>query len=306
MAPNSDGRTTREQLRRSPPATAAATATKVALRRWGVLTSGFRPPPDFLIIGTKRGGTTSLHDYLLQHPGVLPLFPRAQKVKGTYFLDEGWRRGVRWYLSHFPTAGARAVAARRLGYRPLAGEATPYYLFHPLAPGRARQVAPHARIVVLLRDPVERAYSHFKERRKNDTEPLDFAAALDQEEVRLAGEEARIVAEPGYVSIAHRHQSYLAQSRYLEGLRRWLDAFPAEQVLVVRSEDLFATPESVYAEVLDHLGLPAQPLRDARHLNAEPSPDMDHEVRSRLEAALGADVAALESFLGRSMGWTIP
>lgn len=304
--PVAEARRVVSRARRSRPVTAFTTAAKVVLRRWGVLTAGLRPPPDFLIVGTKRGGTTSLHDYLLQHPGVLPLFPSPQKVKGVYFFDEGWARGVRWYRSHFPSRLARRIAARRLGYEPLAGEATPYYLFHPLAPTRARTVVPDARIVVLLRDPVERAFSHYKERLNHTTEPLDFVAAIAAEHDRLAGEEERIVAEPGYVSVAHRHQSYVAQGRYLEGLRRWLAAYPAEQVLVLRSEDLFSAPGEVYAQVLRHLGLPPRPLEDPRHLNAEPSPDMDEEIRERLENELRSEVAELESFLGRDLGWTIP
>jgi hypothetical protein len=297
---------TRERVRRSAPVVAVATAAKVALRRWGMVTADLRPPPDFLIIGTKRGGTTSLHDYLLRHPAVLPLFPRPEKVKGTYFLDEGWTRGRRWYLSHFPTRLTRAMVARRIGEPPLAGEATPYYLFHPLAPRRARELAPDARIVVLLRDPVERAFSHYKERRKHDTDPLPFAEAIEAEPDRLAGEEERIVAEPGYASYAHRHWSYATQGRYLTGLRRWLDAYPAEQVLILRSEDLFATPHEVYAEVLAHLGLSPRPLVGAEQLNAEPSREMDAGVRRRLEDLLRDDVAELEAFLGRDLGWTVP
>lgn len=282
------------------------TMAKRLLRWWGMATAGLRPAPDFLIIGTKRGGTTSLHDYLLRHPGVLPLFPSPQKVKGTYFFDEGWRRGRRWYLSHFPTILTRRLVARRLGYPPIAGEATPYYLFHPLAPARARAVAPDARIIVLLRDPVERAYSHYKERRKNGTEPLDFAGAIDAEPGRLEGEEDRIVADPSYVSFHHRHSSYVAQSRYLEGLQRWLACYQDEQVLVLASEDLYTDPEGTYARVLDHLGLVDHPLTGARQLNAERSSAMDDGVRRRLEEALRTDAREVEAHLGRDMGWTIP
>jgi hypothetical protein len=281
------------------------TAAKAALRRGGMATSDLRPPPDFLIIGTKRGGTTSLHDYVLRHPAVLPTFPKPQKVKGAYFFDEGWDRGRRWYLSHFPSRMTRALVARRLGYTPVSGEATPYYLFHPLAPMRARAVAPDARIIVLLRDPVERAFSHYKERRKH-TEQLSFADAVAAEPARLDGEEARIIADPSYLSFHHRHSSYVAQSRYTESLRRWLSCYPSEQVLVLRSEDLYQDPTGVYARVLAHLGLPDHPLDDPEQLNAEPSKAMDPEIRRLLEDALRDDVVALEEFLGRDMGWTVP
>jgi hypothetical protein len=121
-------------------------------------------------------------------PGILATFPRAEQIKGTYFFDEGWHRGERWYRSHFPTDRVRSKAAQRLGYEPIAFEASPYYLFHPHAPDRARQVVPDALVVAVLRDPVERAFSHYKERR-NHTEQLTFAEALAAEPERTDGEE---------------------------------------------------------------------------------------------------------------------
>jgi hypothetical protein len=305
--PTTPTRTLRERVRRSDPVAAVAAGAKAALRRWGMATADLRPPPDFLIVGTKRGGTTSLHDYLLRHPAVLPLWPRPERVKGTYFLAEGWSsQGRRWYLSHFPTRLTRALASRRVGERVAAGESTPYDLFHPLAPARARELAPDARIVVLLRDPVERAFSHYKERRRHDHDLLPFGEAVAAESARTAGEEERILADPAYVSFAHRHWTYVAQSRYSAGLRRWLEVYPAEQVLVLRSEDLFAKPHDVYAEVLAHLGLSDRPLEGAEQLNAEPSRDMDDDVRRLLEGELRDDVVALEALLGRNMGWSVP
>jgi hypothetical protein len=133
-----------ERARRSAPGVAATDAAKRGLRLVGLATADLRPGPDLLVIGAKRGGTTSLWRYLSEHPGVLPTFPRAQQIKGTYFFDEEWHRGSRWYRSHFPTTATRRLAARRLGHPTVAFEASPYYLFHPLAPERARLVVPDA------------------------------------------------------------------------------------------------------------------------------------------------------------------
>src|SRR4051794_33056344 len=180
--------------RRVPVLRAAARA---AVRAAGMATAGARPLPDFLIIGAKRSGTTSLHNWLLAHPDVLPLFPSARRlplradIKGVHFFDAAPERSVRWYRSHFPTAVGRAVASRRSGgARVLAGEATPYSLHPPRAAARAAAVVPDARLIVLLRDPVERAWSHWKEQRRRGFEPLDtFEAAIDAEPGRLAGED---------------------------------------------------------------------------------------------------------------------
>ncbi|HWJ63534.1 MAG TPA: sulfotransferase [Acidimicrobiales bacterium] len=290
------------KLRRSKAGTAVTDAGKQVLRQYGIATASHRKPPELIIVGAKRGGTTSLWKYLADHPGVLPTFPKAENIKGTYFFDEEWSQGERWYRSHFPTDRARAKAAKELGYDPIAFEASPYYLFHPHAPDRARQVAPDALIVALLRDPVERAFSHYKERR-NHTEPLSFAEALAAEEERTAGEEARMLADPAVVSPAHRHQTYLAQSRYAPMLERWFAAFPRDQVLVTAAEDFYADPQAFCDEITDRVGLPRRDLGTPEPFNSEPSADMDPQVRAQLRADLDEDIAAVEALLGRAMPW---
>jgi hypothetical protein len=290
------------KLRRSAAGTAATDAVKHALRAYGTATASVRKPPELIIIGAKRGGTTSLWKYLDSHPGILPTFPRAEQIKGTYFFDEEWSRGERWYRGHFPTDLSRSRAAHKLGYDPIAFEASPYYLFHPHAPRRAHQVAPDALIVALLRDPVERAFSHYKERR-NHTEPLSFADALAAEDERTAGEEARMLADPTVVSAAHRHQTYLAQSRYAPMLERWFDAYGREQVLVTASEDFYADPQAFCDEITTRVGLPRHDLGTPEPFNSEPSADMDPAVRAQLRAALDEDIEAVEAMLGRPMPW---
>jgi hypothetical protein len=283
-----------------PPVAAAA---KRALRAYGVATATLRPPPDFLLIGAKRGGTTSMFNYLLTHPDVLPLFPRPQKIKGAHFFDTGATRGAAWYRSHFPTAVARRLAERRRGRRVLVGEASPYYLFHPLAARRAATVVPHAKLVVLLRDPVERAYSHYKERVRHDAEPLSFEDALAAEPQRLAGEHDRLVADGAYTSYAHEQQSYLSQGLYLEPLREWLRHYPREQLLVLRSEDFYADPQRAYDEVLAFLGLAPHVLPTRKKWNYHRAEDLSTRTRAALQARVAEHNAELAAFLGMDLRW---
>jgi len=291
-----------EDLRRSPAGAAATGAAKRTLRAAGTATARWRPGPELLVVGAKRGGTTSLWRYLADHPGVLPTFPRAENIKGTYFFDEGWGRGEAWYRSHFPTAARRARAARSLGYEPITFEATPYYLFHPHAPARAHQVVPHAVVVALLRDPVERAFSHWKER-CNHTEPLDFAPALAAEADRTAGEEDRLMKDPTATSFAHRHQTYLAQGRYAPMLERWFDAYGTDQVIVEAAETFYSDPQAFLDRLTDRVGLPRRNLGSPKPFNAEPSADMDPVVRTSLTERLSPDIVAVEGLLGRAMPW---
>jgi hypothetical protein len=278
-------------------------AAKRVVRRYGMATADLRPVPDFLVIGAKRGGTTSLWNYLAEHDGVLPLFPRPERIKGLYFFDEGWSKGERWYRSHFPTTATRALAARRLGHPVVAGEASPYYLYHPLAPARAAAVAPDALVIASLRDPVERAWSHFKERRSNGTEPLDFPEAIEAEPQRLAGEEARIEKDDGYLSFVHRHMSYVDQGRYAPMLERWFDAYGRDRVMVEISEEMYADPQAAVDRVTDRLQLPRRTLRHPEPYNAEPDRGFDPAVRARLTELLAPDIAAVEDLLGRRVPW---
>jgi hypothetical protein len=282
---------------------------KRALRGLAVGTSQVRQLPDFLIIGTKRGGTTSLWRYLLLHPLVAPMFPATQNIKSPHFFDLHYARGVAWYRSYFPSAAYRSRVQRRHGRPPVAGEASPYYLFHPRAAERAVEVVPGAKVIVLLRNPVERAWSHYWERVKAGVEPLSFEEAIEREPSRLAGEAERILADPSYNSEAHEYYSYLARGRYLEQLERWLQRFPREQFCILRSEDFFGDAPRVYGQVLEFLGLPPVNLDAPRRYSVVPATArrgerMSESTRRWLVDYYAAENRRLEAALGIELGWS--
>ncbi len=288
--------------------TPAREGAKRALRAFAVGTSPLRQLPDFLIIGTKRGGTTSMFNYLLRHPLVTPMFPSAQNLKSAHYFDLHYGNGTAWYRSHFATAAYRARLRRRYGQPPVAGEASPYYLFHPHAPQRVQALLPQVKLIVLLRNPVDRAWSHYWERVSNGVEPLGFEEALHREDERLAGEVERMLADPLYNSPAHDYYSYLARGRYLEQLERWLQCFPREQFCILRSEDFYADPAKVYRQVLDFLELPPIDLGDWRRYSLVPSGVRRSERMSpatrRWLWELYADAnRRLEAALGMRFGW---
>ncbi|GAA3351818.1 hypothetical protein GCM10020358_82940 [Amorphoplanes nipponensis] len=272
------------------------------LVRYGERTSDQRPLPDFLVIGTKRGGTTSLWRYLIQHPLVPRLFP-AWNTKTSHYFEENWPRGEAWYRSHFPTVRQRAALERKHGAPPKVGEAAPLYMFHPLVASRVAELMPRARMIVLLRDPVERAYSHWKERRTEGVEPLDFAAALAAEESRTAGERDKLLADPNYFSEAYDWYSYRARGRYLQHLTPWLDHFDREQLLFLASETLYREPAATYARILDFIGLPPYELGAYDVFNDRPSKGMDDEVRAELTEYYRPHNAALADRLGMTFDW---
>lgn len=262
-----------------------------------------RPLPDFLIIGAMRSGTSSMYKYLEQHPAVI-----SSLLKETEYFAASYRRGERWYRAHFPSRPALAMHRRRHGRDPLAFEATPYYLFHPHAPARAAACIPEARLVVLLRDPVERAYSHHQHEVRRGNEDLPFDEAVEREEERLAPELARLRADPFYDSGALRSYSYLARGRYAEQLERWFEHFPPERTYLIRSEDLYAEPVVVYQQLLEFLDVPAwmpAEFRNYSYLDSvrPPMSAMSQQTRSRLQAYFAPHNRRLAELTGRDFGW---
>jgi hypothetical protein len=280
---------------------------KRVFRNYGVVTSELRPLPDYLIIGAHRAGTTSLWSYLQQHPCVAVNFPRVQRVKGVRFFDQNWHRGVEWYRSHVPTATYRDYLRRRHGAPVVAGDASSYYLFHPLAAERAAGVVPGAKLIVMLRNPIDRAYSHWRRERRDRMEPLErFEDAIAAEPERLAGEAERILSDDRYYSYAHENYSYVTQGLYLEALEAWLEHFPRERLHVEVSERFLADPQAGYGRVLRFLGLPPIELADATPLNTVESEPLDPAYRRELAARFDPHNRRLQERLGMHLGWDAP
>jgi hypothetical protein len=285
-------------------------AGRAAIHGYGAATGRWRPDPEFLIIGAKRGGSTSVYFDLLRHSRVCPLFPRPDHLpkttatKGIHYFDTNYDRGERWYRAHLPSTFARARQARRAGGPVITGEGSPYYLFHPAAAERAALLLPDAKIIAVLRDPVDRAHSHWKERRRNGVEELSFADALAAEDDRIGDVDERLRNDPAFHSYAHEQLSYARQGEYDTALERWYAHYPAEQVKVLASEDYYADPQATLDELVGFLGLPAELIASGEVRNAAAGDDLDPAVRNALAARFAPHNARLEELTGRRFAWT--
>lgn len=252
---------------------------------WRAHRSGPGSMPDFLVIGGMRCGTTSLFAYLADHPDVRPAIGKELQYFSV-FHD----KGERWYRGHFPPA-----SPGRLTF-----EASPYYLYHPAVPARVAAAMPQGKFIALLRDPVERAYSHYKHSVERGVEPLSFADAIAAEEDRLAPYLAGDLTSRG-AHAALRSYSYASRGRYADQLERWYEHVPREQVLVIRSESMYADPRATYAACLEFLGLPGhEPAAFAVHSRPKPA----------MPAAGGETLGELRQWfaphnqrLGELLGW---
>jgi hypothetical protein len=225
--------------------------------------------PNALIVGAAKCGTTSLFEYLSQHPDAC-----ASRVKELRFLDLQWNpERVSWYRAHF------AAKSRHL----VSFEATPGYLLHPDAPARAGSLVPDARLIVMLREPVARAYSYWNHRRDEGTEPLSFEEAIEVE-----GERKRAFW-------------YVRGGLYAEQITRWMEHFPRDAFLFIRSEDFYRSPARELDRVTDFLGLPRHEFRNLtpRNQRGYPAP-LDPATRARLEPRFAGSNARVAELTGIS------
>jgi hypothetical protein len=289
--------------------------TRRVRHRTRQMTRQYRLFPAFLIIGAQRAGTTSLYTYLRRHPdvsGPRNAAPSVHWPKELHFFDENFWRGADWYRAFFPLE-ARQRVTRLLGRNLVPGEGTPYYMFHPAVPERVAATIPDVRLIALLRNPVERAYSHYQLMAKTGREKLSFEEALEAEPKRLAGLEDALMAERPQFSTEghrrhqhHRHRAYVGRGLYADQLERWLAHFPREQLLVLRSEDFLARPGEGYAQVFDFLGLRPWTVHDYEPRNIGAYAPIDPELRARLEARFAEPNARLARLLGRDFEWGPP
>ena len=265
--------------------------------------------PGFLIVGGQRCGTTSMARALSWHPAVLP----AALGLEVHYFDTGYHHGPEWYRGHFPSAGraARAAgaggasgAAGTAGAAPVAFESSPYYLFHPLAAGRIARDLPGVKLLVLLRDPVERAYSAHAHEVSLGYESEPFDRALELEDARLAGEAGKITASPPYASRSHQHHAYRTRGHYAEQLTRLADHVGRDSIHVTGSEDFFTSPEPAYDAILDFLGLPRLGYPPFTRRNARPRPaPMNPATRTALENHYRPHDDHLAQWLGHQPSW---
>ncbi len=257
--------------------------------------------PDFLVIGAGKAGTTFLYHLLGQHPHVEPA-----ASKELHFFDNRFEQGVEWYRQNFP------APRQKDGRTTITGEATPF-MFRPLVPERVAEVVPRARLVALLRNPVNRAYSSYQQmvRRKGTTRTFE----------EIVEKEKRLLLETSQLD-GHRREEYfaaaddeassrftgncLSKGLYVDHLTRWADHFDEEQMLILKSEDFFTRPQEILRQVFGFLDLPEwepDPSEFKRKRNSRKYDKMSPETRRSLEEFFEPHNRRLYDYLGRDLGW---
>jgi hypothetical protein len=274
--------------------------------------------PDFVVIGGKKCGTSFFYHLLSQHPYVEPA-----AAKELHFFDRHFDEGLEWYRRCFPQPRWED------GRRTITGEATPGYMRSSLAPVRMARVVPQARLIALLRNPVDRAYSDYQMVLRKERETRSFEKAVGAEEAtieakvgkwrarRIGGEDETSKHEEDGGGPDDSPRQYLFKGLYVYQLVRWSKFFDKEQMLVLKSEDFFKRPEEILKAVYAFLGLPewepeAPEPRDERkkekHARTKRNKgryeqEMDPATRRRLEEYFEPHNRRLYEYLGVDFGW---
>ena len=237
--------------------------------------------PSFLVLGTQKGGTTTLHKLLKQDNRIF--LPECKEV---HYFSIYFNKGTKWYSSNFKDSTSSQ----------LCGEITPYYLFHPDSAIRIKKILPKVKLIVLLRDPVERALSQYFHAKRNGFESLQIEAALD-------AEQERILTGGAY---SHQKHSYVSRGYYLDQLDRYEKKFPQDNLLILKSEDLFIEPRNIWNKIQDFLKLSRSELpNQIIHANsgAGESKNIHASIKMRLRKEFKTTVLGVRKRYGFDWGW---
>ena len=239
---------------------------------WRRVTTKLRRLPDYLIFGTQKCGTTSLYNYLVQHPNV----ESALKKEVKYF-DLFANESIGWYRSHFCYTNSAN----------LCGEATPDYIFFPSIARKIQASIPEVRLVAIFRDPVQRAYSHYRFSVRRGFEHLSFADAISSELQRMdnAAVEVRGNDQSLSENWQYRERSYWNRGLYGDQLSQWLRIFPREQFLFLTAKCLREDSKTTMRQVTDFLGIDPFQFRTDERFNASSA---QKKISTRVEDELRA------------------
>lgn len=256
-------------------------------------TAHWRSLPRFIVIGAQRSGTTSLFAYLTRHPSVRPAYR-----KEVHYFDLHYDRGEYWYRSHFALSSELKPGITT-------GEATPNYLAHPEAASRTHALVPDAKLLVLLRDPVERTHSSWRLNRRQGWETRTFEEAIEQE--LSQGSNGAKEGGARHRNPAKRDDplrwSYLLKSQYADHLDRWLLLYPLDQLLIIQSEHLFSQPERPLKAISEFLEIQGADVSRFPRVNATEEDEIDPAIRSQVADYLAPYNQRLEQLVGTPFDW---
>ncbi len=263
------------------------------------ITSRWRVYPDFIVIGYQKTGTTFLYKYLSKHPNIMP----ASK-KEIHFFNFSFGSGSNYYKAQFPLKIYKKYLERKFNIPFKTGEASPSYAIHPKAAKRIKELIPNTKLIFILRNPIDRAYSQYHYRKKRGMEELSFEEAIEEDNNRKILLMKQF--ERDELTIYNRKQikfPYISISKYIEHLTKWYEVFPKEQILILKTEDFNENSQKELNKVCDFIGISKIEFKKLTKQNVGKYPEMNSETRIKLSEIYKDYNEALEKFLKIKLEW---
>ena len=272
-------------------------AKSVVYESFKKISSPFRILPDFIIIGEHKCGTTSLFELMMEHPCMI-----SPTGKEPNYFNLHYENGLRWYRSHFPTIFYKIFSKITNKSKIVTGEATTHYLSGTnKIPLRIKKLLPSIKIIVILRNPVDRAYSHYSMLVNQELESLSFEDALAFEKQNSNLKEKKMNLPENFKMM--NSYSCLKRGVYVDNLKHWMNIFPKEQFLILQTEEFNSKPNDVLNRVYRFLDLPQWNNKDHKKHNVGHYEKMNPDTRKLLVEYFKPHNKRLNEFLGTNFDW---
>ena len=261
------------------------------------ITSPFRVLPDFFVIGPGRTGSTSLYHYLDQHPS---LSKSAYDELG--FFDVNFHLGLHWYRSLFPSIFTKYRIKSKTNFF-MTYDVTPSYIRRPWNARRIKNLFPNTKLIVILRNPVDRAYSHYKLLNRVFGEVRSFDEIIKEEMNNIS--KWNVDSKDDNYFATKVEKSILARGFYAEQLSIWFELFSKNQILIVSSEKLLSDTKNTVNDIFKFLNLPQFKISNTKKVNVSPPSKMNPETRKLLIDFFRPYNQELDKFLNLDFKWDI-
>jgi len=259
------------------------------------ITASMRVLPDFIIIGSMKCGTTSLYYDICEHPCTI-----AAAYDEIGFFDSNFHLGLNWYRSMFPRKKQIEDVRRKEGTA-ITGEDTPFYFWNPTAAKRIKKLLPNIKLISILRNPIDRAYSEYQDWSSRESNPPSFETVIENE-INLQMEYPRLITE-GNFEVFNQKNSYLLKGVYVDQLKIWAGLFPKEQIFTLSTENLNSDPTAALESVFQYLNLPDYKIKNPQHQKQKKYVPMNPQTRKLLIEFFKPQNERLFKFIGKKFEW---
>ena len=261
------------------------------------MTAFMRVLPDFIIIGSMKCGTTSLYYDICEHPCTL-----VAAYDEIGFFDSNFHLGINWYRSMFPRKKQIEDIRRKEGAA-ITGEDTPFYFWKPIAAKRIQKLLPNIKLITILRNPIDRAYSEYQDLVSSESNSPSFETFIENE-INTRRKDSSLITEENF-EIFNQKNSYLLKGIYVDQLKIWAGLFPKEQIFTLSTENLNSEPITALESVFQYLNLPDYKIKNIQRQKQKKYAPMKPQTRKSLIEFFKPHNERLFKFIGKKFEWNI-